>query len=186
MTEEFLKTFMEPIVTREDLEGLEEGDWVWDSNFTERRAHGRTLNPGTITENVGFRLIHVLDNDLTVIKPFMLSTFDSYSTTAVWEYFTPNRFWKFKKGKEEKKVTTKTESEVNNNIVTEIRYDRAHLCFIMSDNKTQVVGYGFTRESAVRDYILGRVFENLKGGKSYIPTHDLIRILTEVIINGSD
>lgn len=97
MSNELLNNIMEPIITYYDLEGLEEGDWIWDNELVERREHGRTLKPEVIREAAGFRQIHILDSNFDSIKPFMLSTIDGYNCSAKWEYFTPYRYWKFKK-----------------------------------------------------------------------------------------
>ena len=97
MTNELLNNIMEPIITHNDLEGLKEGDWIWDNELVERREHGYIFKPEIIREAAGFRQIHILDSNFDTIKPFMLSTIDGYICSAKWEYFTPYRFWKFKK-----------------------------------------------------------------------------------------
>ena len=83
-------------ITRENIYTLKPGDWIWDDKAIERRVHNRTLGHETVTEPIGFRLIHILDLDgfhSWNTKPFMLSQFDNGHHGYVWVYFEENRFY---------------------------------------------------------------------------------------------
>ena len=100
MTEEYLKSIMEPI-TRENITELKPGDWIWDSILVERRAHDRSLRANRIMEPYGFRQIDILDEETeNSYHPFMLSTgLGGYAglSSFEWTYFLGDkRYYKFK------------------------------------------------------------------------------------------
>ena len=96
-------SFLEPI-TRENINELKVGEWIWDSKLIHRREHASitfSLSPYSVTEPVGFRLIHILDLKYFpqyCSKPFMLSNFDSLHIGYTWESFEEDRYFKFKRG----------------------------------------------------------------------------------------
>ena len=90
------KKFMEPI-TYENIHELKEGDWIWDDKAVSKRAHGRHLHHGEFMEAAGFRQIHILDIEnfpRFSVKPFYLSGCNG--VRDFWEYFEPERFYKFR------------------------------------------------------------------------------------------
>jgi hypothetical protein len=93
---------MEPI-TPENIHELTPGEWIWDNETISRRDHKRQIGDDRVTEPIGFRQIHILDADENRywMQPFMLSTIDSRDS-HVWEHLEPNRFYKFKKEKEDR------------------------------------------------------------------------------------
>lgn len=83
-------------ITRENVYTLKPGDWIWDDKPITRRIHERTLGNETVTEPIGFRLIHILDLDgfhRWNTKPFMLSDIDDSHGGYRWIYFEENRFY---------------------------------------------------------------------------------------------
>ena len=91
---------MEPI-TPENLHELTPGEWIWDNETISRRVHKKQISDERIREPIGFRQIHILDADDNGYgkRPFMLSTID-FRDNHMWECLKPNRFYKFKKEKE--------------------------------------------------------------------------------------
>lgn len=95
MSDKDILKLMEPI-TYENIHELQGGDWIWDTQLTNRLEHKRSLSSIFIEEPYGFRQIHVLDLDNVRIhrtKGLLLSTHTEYK----WEYFSDGRFYKFKK-----------------------------------------------------------------------------------------
>ena len=93
--------FLEPI-TYENICELEPGEWIWDSKIIERDIHERNLTFETIEEPIGFRQIDILNLSgfgVFNCRPFALS--NVYKKGSTWEYFTENRFYRFKKTEKE-------------------------------------------------------------------------------------
>lgn len=92
-------SLFEPI-TRNNIHELEPGEWIWDNAQINRREHRRSLWPESIVEPIGFRQIHIIDpSSIPMSKPFMLSTIDGRHHYYSWEYFSENRYYRFKRRK---------------------------------------------------------------------------------------
>ena len=97
MGEELVK-LMEPI-TRYNIDQLELGEWIWDNLIVSKPNHGRKLGHEEIQEPIGFRQVHILEDDSFLkrhsSKFFMLSDIDHGGYR--WVNFEEGRFYMFKK-----------------------------------------------------------------------------------------
>lgn len=98
MNEELLSELMEPI-TRDNIDQLQLGEWIWDNHIVERIEHGRTLTCDTIHEPIGFRQVHILEDDPFLknhsSRLFNLSDIDHRNYR--WVDFEEGRFYMFKR-----------------------------------------------------------------------------------------
>lgn len=94
--------YLEPI-TRDMIEELEAGEWIWDDKLVVKREHRQCLWPEDIKEPYGFRQIHIIDNPNDrfwyYCPKLMLS--DRKCGYYKWVYFEAGRFYRFKKGEKQ-------------------------------------------------------------------------------------
>lgn len=92
--------YLEPI-TRDMIEELEAGEWIWDDKLVVKREHRQCLRPEDIEEPYGFRQIHIIDipNDKFWYYCPKLMLSDRRGGYE-WEYFEAGRYFRFKKEKE--------------------------------------------------------------------------------------
>ena len=88
------------LITTENIKDLKPGEWIWDSNTTERKVHRRTLGNETIMEPIGFVQVDIIDEDDIKHPRYYEKIFKV--TGGFWEAFYPNKFYKFKNKKEKK------------------------------------------------------------------------------------
>lgn len=89
-------------ITKDNLNELNPGEWIWDDKIVERRPHEVTLGGETIMEPIGFRQITILDLDLYPrwsSKPFKLSDTEGlgFDARSGWTYFEEGRFFMIKR-----------------------------------------------------------------------------------------
>lgn len=92
---------LEPI-TRDNLNELKPGEWIWDDKIVKRRPHEATLGDETIMEPIGFRQITILDLKLYPrwsSTPFRLSDVEGldFDARSAWTYFEEGRFFMIKR-----------------------------------------------------------------------------------------
>lgn len=95
-----LLEMMKPI-TRDNIDRLRLGEWIWDNHSIEKSKHGKKLGWDKIQEPIGFRQVHIIEDDPFIRNHssivFMLS--DTYRGGYYWEYFEEGRFYMFRKEK---------------------------------------------------------------------------------------
>lgn len=93
-------SFLEPI-TRENINELHVGEWIWDSKLIHRREHSKIGWYNLVEEPIGFRLIDQLELKYAIpydTHPFRLSNLDYVREDYTWEPFEEGRYFKFKRG----------------------------------------------------------------------------------------
>lgn len=92
MSDVYGKFVLVPIETIHDLKDVNEGDWLYDSKISERRAYGRNLYDRIIKEKIGFVKVLVVDKTFYYgCKPLLL---EPCGSDSYWTEFEFGRFFK--------------------------------------------------------------------------------------------